>query len=558
MEPVFYRKNKNKIFPYLQSELNIDTPQNYIPLYEKLFVLNETNKNSINLNNKWEICKIDENIGDKIYKCTVNDICGNTRKIDIFFKFAPLIDPIKYLMGKYEDIKIESLPYKNNDECVEKMLDKNNLAYIDQFFSYLSSRLLHEYGFIHGIDYYGGYLGIKNNLILNIEDDIDYLMNSSFFHRSREDLFVMSNEVYNDYFNQSARNKSKLKIEGSSKNITLSSIEDITDSCTVSCIEIPDLSPELICEFDITDSSKNTLGSDSKSSCSSRSSLTEEEDEDGNEDKEDEENEEEEEEEEEDTDDEEDEGPVNISINKFPVNVIALEACHDTFDNLIESDISWTETISAFMQIIMTLIVYQKAFNFTHNDLHTNNIMFVETEKQYIYYCYEGVYYKVPTFKRLFKIIDFGRAIYKYNGKIYCSDSFHPKGDAATQYNCEPYLNEKKPRLEPNSSFDLCRLACSLYDNLVDDEEDPNIYNPLRMLMNEWCMDDKNRNILYKKDGEERYPEFKLYKMIARTVHKHIPKDQLNRDIFRNYIVTKKSISKKTKILNVDNIPCMI
>ena len=70
MEPVFYRKNKNNIFPYLQSELNLYSPQNYIPLYEKLFVLNETNKNSINLNNKWEICKIEHSIFEIVAAAT--------------------------------------------------------------------------------------------------------------------------------------------------------------------------------------------------------------------------------------------------------------------------------------------------------------------------------------------------------------------------------------------------------------------------------------------------------------------------------------------------------
>ena len=69
------------------------------------------------------------------------------------------------------------------------------------------------------------------------------------------------------------------------------------------------------------------------------------------------------------------------------------------------------------------------------------------------------------------KIIDFGRAIYTYNSKFFISDSFHPDGDAATQYNTEPYFNDKKPRLEPNFSFDLCRLACSIFDYVVDDLE---------------------------------------------------------------------------------------
>ena len=57
---------------------------------------------------------------------------------------------------------------------------------------------------------------------------------------------------------------------------------------------------------------------------------------------------------------------------------------------------------------------------------------------------------KFLTYGKIFKIIDYGRAIYNFRGNLICSDSFHKDGDAATQYNIEPYLNDKKPRLEPN------------------------------------------------------------------------------------------------------------
>ena len=92
----------------------------------------------------------------------------------------------------------------------------------------------------------------------------------------------------------------------------------------------------------------------------------------------------------------------------------------------------------------MMLITYQKLFNLTHNDLHTNNIMYVETEKRYLYYKLDGKHYKIKTFGKIFKIIDYGRAIYKYKKNLICSDSFHKEGDAATQYNFEPYYNNKK------------------------------------------------------------------------------------------------------------------
>ena len=70
-------------------------------------------------------------------------------------------------------------------------------------------------------------------------------------------------------------------------------------------------------------------------------------------------------------------------------------------------------------------------------------------------------------------------------------------------------------------------------------------------------MDDKCRNILYKNNGEERYPEFKLYKMIVRTVHNHNPLDQLSKQIFSSFISSKKKI-KKQKIINIDNMDSLV
>jgi hypothetical protein len=209
------------------------------------------------------------------------------------------------------------------------------------------------------------------------------------------------------------------------------------------------------------------------------------------------------------------------------------------------------------MQIIMILITYQQLFSFTHNDLHTNNIMYTKTNLKYIYYIYNKKCYKVPTFGRLFKIIDFGRAIYKYNGNLFCSDSFQEGEDAATQYNTEPYFNEKKPRLEPNFSFDLCRLACSIFDYVVDDFDEIKQlqeHNPVVKLIVEWCLDDNGINVLYKNNGQERYPDFKLYKMIARFVHNHIPSLQLNRPEFKKYLISKINIPKDCNIINIDEL----
>ena len=100
-----------------------------------------------------------------------------------------------------------------------------------------------------------------------------------------------------------------------------------------------------------------------------------------------------------------------------------------------------------------------------------------------------------------------------------------------------------------------------MYDFFVDDEaveKEKKIPDPLVSLIIEWTKDDKGRNILYKNNGEERYPNFKLYKMIARTVHNHSPQKQLSRSIFKKFCVNRKKIGKKAKIFNIDKLSTYI
>jgi hypothetical protein len=175
--------------------------------------------------------------------------------------------------------------------------------------------------------------------------------------------------------------------------------------------------------------------------------------------------------------------------------------------------------------------------------------MYVSTKEEFIYYKYNDICYKVPTYGRIFKIIDFGRSIYTYKRKIFCSDSFAPGGDAATQYNFGPYYNSKLPVIEPNYSFDLCRLGCSMYDFIIGDKPRDELQNTIYR----WCLDDKKSNVLYKKNGDERYPDFKLYKMIAKTVHEHTPQKQLTFPFFRKFTVEQ--VPDGVTCMDIGNIP---
>jgi hypothetical protein len=84
------------------------------------------------------------------------------------------------------------------------------------------------------------------------------------------------------------------------------------------------------------------------------------------------------------------------------------------------------------------------------------------------------------------------------------------------------------------------------------------VKSSIKKIILSWVYDDKNRNILYKNNGEERYPDFKLYKMIARTVHNHTPQKVLNNEIFNNYLISKKKINNTTAIFSIDDIDPLI
>jgi len=612
MLSIHYQKRKNTdLFKCFEERnaLFLSKTQNYIPIYTRFFNLNETNYNNINLNNKWYISHINpkEKEGiNNVFNCKIKNIENNkVKEKAVFFKLAPLLDPYKYMIGKYNiaNANLFNLPKINSTEedCNAKCIDLNNAAYVDGLFLFLSSQLRHTYTFINAVDYYGSFLAIKNEFKINVFDDIEYLNNSDFFNKYKNKLFQIDN--YEHLFQPEFV---KLKPLTIGNNVTLKSLnsvnndlfEDIfedndNDSVNVhvneNALTLDDLKDMSIDLLEVTNTTDHHVSLKSSSTCSSRSSHTNDDDieecencdelehdndNNNNNDEDEDANTNEDEDDNKTNDDDEDwtdesdddnvyeEERIEVTIPTFPVQVIGMECCENTFDDLIlTNELSTEEWLSAFMQIIMILITYQKAFHFTHNDLHTNNVMYNTTEKKYLYYCYKKKYYKVPTFGRLFKIIDFGRSIFKFDGKVFCSDSFQNGGDAATQYNTEPYFNEKKPRLEPNFSFDLCRLACSIFDYIIDNFDEikdlSKLTDPIKKLVFEWCLDDKGINMLYKNNGVERYPEFKLYKMIARCVHYHTPQAQLERpefDAFSKF--NNQDIKNMDEIIDIDKIPC--
>ena len=532
----------------------LDKLQKYNPIYDTLFTLSCKNYNTIQLNHSNHFLNTH----------LVVDMSNIEHNQDVFFKYSPLLDPLHYMVGKYENDKeyIHNLPYPtcilkdSSDNVLSKVSSNHNCSYVDSFFCYLSSMTLQTHNVLNCLDFYGSFIGIQNSYKYDVSDDLDYLSSSTFFNDNMNTLFTLENINVDQYHNDESRKKRpKLCISKTNHNITAVSLtECLVD---VSDIALDTLDDCIMYDSTIDNNTENQSIADENQSSDDDSSIAYTTDTDMDIDTN--ENNESESETESDGSDNSDstsnqEEDQNAYIRNYPVQMICLEKCDGTLDDLfISGNATVDNTASALFQIAMTLIIYQKLFSFTHNDLHTNNIMYIETDIPFLFYKYENIVYKVPTYGRIYKIIDFGRSIYRFNGTTYCSDSFGPGGDADTQYNCEPFFNSKKSRIEPNMSFDLCRLGCSIYDFIIPEHLDYTDYDELQKTIYRWCLDDNDKNVLYKKNGEERYPDFKLYKMIARTVHKHTPQEQLQFSFFNQFI--SKNEHTDEHLIDINRLP---
>jgi hypothetical protein len=179
---------KNNYNPF-----HLDKIQIYNPSYNMFFKLAEDNYNNVGLNHKYCISNL-INIIDQETKEPVEK--------NIFIKYSPLLDPLKYMIGKYKnDETIYVLPSIHNNGSHPKLLDTNNASYVDNLFSFLSSKLLHSHGFLHGVDYYGSFLGVQQKFKINVIDDLDYLSNSDYFKENINKMFSIADIEMNEFSN---------------------------------------------------------------------------------------------------------------------------------------------------------------------------------------------------------------------------------------------------------------------------------------------------------------------------------------------------------------------
>jgi hypothetical protein len=486
---------------------------------------------------------------DSAFNATLT-LDGDAAPRNVFVKRIHLLDPISAMEGDYVWPRDGALPAPSEPwrNALTKINDPLNEAYVDALFAAAADKLVESGVSPHWCRSYGTFSARVNKYLYNITDEYASMRHKPWWRRNMRlgyfktfDPNAAENPQRTPVFSGAGmalegddfENLDAAGSDGSSESGVTEDEPEMKDEASVQ-LSVPPLRLSRI----------SNSSSSGKSGEQSGESGTEEDD-----------------------DTEEEDDIMYAEFADFPVQVTLLERAEGTLDELLddeEDDPSLEATRDArwsawLWQIIAALSTAQHYYGFVHNDLHTNNIMWNTTDADHLYYRIQQKgkapwIAKVPTYGRLMKIIDFGRATFTLPepAGFFISDAFYPGNDAGEQYNCEPFYDDADgPRVEPNPSFDLCRLAVSLLESLYPERpaaskpvktmsrEGAKIYtetvSPVYNMLWEWLQDDSGKNVLRKPDGDERYPDFDLYKAISADVHNAVPCKQLLRQIFSAY-----------------------
>jgi len=450
---------------------------------------------------------------------------NETMDISGFCKITHLLDAYKMIQGNYPMAQHPALPApgKKSAKIYSKIHDPQNQAYVDAVACYMLSKFREADHSPHFSLYYGSYLAIAKDYYYNITEDFsDIRFESWFWKNQSENVFKLIGFDGDNTISQD--------------NPLLTAPEDLYDesSSETDTSEISEMPDQYNIEGDV--------GSLHSASITTASDVSEVSDDSDN------------------TND----YKFFAVLSEFPTLLIFLESNTNTMDSLLNeesTDINvkvgskeWEDTWSAWLfQVIAALCQIQSLWAMTHNDLHSNNILWTATEKEFLYYkTNDGRQWKVPTYGKIFRIIDFGRAIYTHNNVLCVSDDYLPENEAGTQYNFGPLYNPKEPRSYPNASFDLSRLSVSILEGLfleipsdkdngdvlsreegrIQKETESDLFN----ILWSWLIDDDGRNVLWDTDQSERYPGFDLYRVIAQKVKNAVPREQLDKTPFIRFV----------------------
>lgn len=468
-------------------------------------------------------------------ECILETVGKKRRKA--FCKVTHLLDPIHTIQSYYSD-SVKGQRRKN-----EKLSNPTNQAFVDSLANYLLGQLRQRNLSPHFCCFYGAFKGVAEKYRYNITTEFDsYRRYKKFWERRKSGAFTL--HIEHEYDEERMDENSSHWLLHTPKSSLRSTEFDYSTprSGNTSYSEKSHITLHDLASTETTLPATNTLvelesiGTFASSPETSESGST--------------------------YSDVEEDLSVFIELKDYPVMLIFQENMEGVLDDLLEEEemeeAKWTAWT---FQIIAALCAAQGVLGFTHNDLHTNNIVWRETQESWLFYkTRDGTVFRVPTFGKILSIIDFGRAIFRVNSTWFISDDYVKGGDAEGQYNFGSILKENKPFIYPNPSFDLCRYAVSIIDalfpempteiadGLVLSKEGSWIIretvSPLWNLLWSWLIDEEGRNVLYDEDKTERFPDFDLYQHISTHIKGAKPQEQIHKEIFSTYKLSSKDIGE--------------
>ena len=498
-----------------------------------------------------------------IYGSTTSEPCKT------FIKTVHLLNPIDLIKEKYTIPDHPLLPQSENTwkKTLLKLHSHNNQAYVDTVANFVLSALRENNLTPHCVLYYGAATGISKKYQYNISLEYDTYRQCRWFwkgmksHSARltvirgdADVEEIPNfeEIYKDItscpFEDTDSEVSEIELEP----VTDKDVPEISDVESIKSFTFDNIEEDAQNVKDIFEINKKVTKRVSLKKNESSSEEESNSDSDGL------------------TSSEGSDESVELDLDicleipNMPVILIYQEAQEGVMDNLLDEDEidehkrgsqGWeARWIAWLFQVISVLSFLQNAICFTHNDLHSNNILWRKTDKKFLFYkAKDGTIWRVPTFGKIFTVIDFGRSIFRVGTHLWVSDDHWPDQEAGDQYNFGPFFDHTLPKNPPNPSFDLCRLSVSLLDGLFDkappkkkgkgisimsQEDTWKVYetnSPLYNLLWSWTVNKDGHTIYEDKNGDEKYEGFDLYVRIAHDIHNAVPKDQIHKPVFSQF-----------------------
>ena len=485
--------HKYKNLKALQNSANlnweISNIQPFFPPIEKLF--------------KTNIVESPSEYGIKFEKqitgiLSADKITTTNGEVEVHKKVTMLLSPFKWMQGDYGTSFTLPTTSEQSELFRNKLQSHNNAAYVGAIISSALS------GCQHFPTIYGVFTGLAKNHQVDISEEYEDVSERSWFLQNIGKTFnVKLNEELNSAFTHTRSNKVPLVFDKQTVLDIYTELTSIQDDSVMSDVqrvfreELENVSDD---ESDSSSVSTSYVFAIKSCNCSEASEEFEETD--------------------------EDEEPFAwATFTNIPVQVTLMEKYEGTLSELFTSFPEPELQLAWMAQVMFGLAYAQRNFAFTHNDLHSNNVMFTKTDKDYFYYKCNDTLFQVPTHGYLIKIIDFERSIIsiRLNGmkesKTFMSDHFSADEEAGGQYNSEPFYVQTQKEIKPNPSFDLVRLATSLFWDLFPEGPlfDYSSNQVFKFFM-KWLTLPDGTSIMFGKDEakHDRYHEFYLYKAIAR------------------------------------------